>query len=117
MKPVTLGTGAYRYEVVDQWAKLPPGREFNADVAAVGVDTQDRVYAFNRGQPSAQHLLRPRRGRRAHGAVAYGFGRFSRALTAEAMAARFHGNDERIDVESLSLTTQTWLDTCELSLE
>ncbi len=45
-----LGTGAYRYEVVDRWAKLPPGREFNADVAAVGVDGQDRVYAFNRGQ-------------------------------------------------------------------
>jgi len=44
------GTGGYRYEVVDRWAKLPPGREFNADVAAVGVDTQDRVYAFNRGQ-------------------------------------------------------------------
>ena len=48
--PVILGTGGYRYEVVDQWAKLPPGREFNADVAAVGVDGQDRVYAFNRGQ-------------------------------------------------------------------
>jgi DNA-binding beta-propeller fold protein YncE len=47
--PVILGTGAYRYEVVDSWAKLPPGREFNADVAAVGVDAQDRVYAFNRG--------------------------------------------------------------------
>src|SRR5881409_328151 len=47
---IILGTGAYRYEVVDNWAKLPPGREFNADVAAVGVDTQDRVYAFNRGQ-------------------------------------------------------------------
>src|SRR3989442_1170345 len=47
---VILGTGAYRYEVVDQGAKLPPGREFNADVAAVGVDGQDRVYAFNRGQ-------------------------------------------------------------------
>ena len=47
---VILGTGAYRYEVVDRWAKLPPGREFNADVAAVGVDKQDRVYAFNRGQ-------------------------------------------------------------------
>jgi len=46
---VILGTGAYRYEVVDNWAKLPPGREFNADVAAVGVDTQDQVYAFNRG--------------------------------------------------------------------
>src|SRR5467141_3732470 len=47
--PVILGTGAYRYEVVDNWAKLPPGREFNADVAAVGVDTHDQVYAFNRG--------------------------------------------------------------------
>ena len=44
-----LGTGEYRYEVVDGWAKLPPGMEFNADVAAVGVDAQDRVYAFNRG--------------------------------------------------------------------
>jgi acetylornithine deacetylase/succinyl-diaminopimelate desuccinylase-like protein len=53
---------------------------------------------------------------REHGAVAYGFGLFSRALTAEAMAGRFHGNDERIDVASLALTTQAWLDTCELFL-
>jgi acetylornithine deacetylase/succinyl-diaminopimelate desuccinylase-like protein len=53
---------------------------------------------------------------REHGAVAYGFGLFSRTLTAEAMAGRFHGNDERIDVESLALTTQAWLDTCELFL-
>ena len=48
--PVILGTGAHRYQVVDAWAKLPPGREFNADVAAVGIDKQDRVYAFNRGK-------------------------------------------------------------------
>ena len=47
---VILGTGAHRYEVVSDWAKLPPGQEFNADVAAVGVDAQDRVYAFNRGK-------------------------------------------------------------------
>jgi acetylornithine deacetylase/succinyl-diaminopimelate desuccinylase-like protein len=53
---------------------------------------------------------------RDRGAVAYGFGLFSRALTAEAMAGRFHGNDERVDVESLALTTQVWLDTCELLL-
>ena len=46
---VILGTGAYRFEVHDRWAKLPPEQEFNADVAAVGVDAQDRVYAFNRG--------------------------------------------------------------------
>src|SRR6266498_2384988 len=50
---------------------------------------------------------------RARGAVAYGFGLFSRALTAKAMAGRFHGNDERVDVASLALTTQAWLDTCE----
>ncbi len=50
---------------------------------------------------------------RDRGAVAYGFGLFSRSLTAEAMATRFHGNDERIDVESLALTTQAWLEVCE----
>ena len=53
---------------------------------------------------------------REHGAIAYGFGLFSRTLTAEAMAGRFHGNDERVDVASLALTTQAWLDTCELFL-
>jgi acetylornithine deacetylase/succinyl-diaminopimelate desuccinylase-like protein len=53
---------------------------------------------------------------RERGAIAYGFGLFSRALTAEAMSGRFHGNDERIDVASLALTTQAWLDTCELFL-
>jgi acetylornithine deacetylase/succinyl-diaminopimelate desuccinylase-like protein len=53
---------------------------------------------------------------REHGAVAYGFGLFSRTLTAEAMSSRFHGNDERVDVESLALTTEAWLQTCELFL-
>jgi hypothetical protein len=47
---VVLGTDGFRYEVQDGWAKLPPGMEFNADVAAVGVDKHDNVYAFNRGQ-------------------------------------------------------------------
>jgi hypothetical protein len=46
---VVLGTDGYRYEVDDGWAKLPPGMEFNADVAAVGIDRHDNVYAFNRG--------------------------------------------------------------------
>jgi sugar lactone lactonase YvrE len=47
---VILGTDGYRYAVNDGWAKLPPGMEFNADVAAVGVDRHDNVYAFNRGK-------------------------------------------------------------------
>jgi acetylornithine deacetylase/succinyl-diaminopimelate desuccinylase-like protein len=53
---------------------------------------------------------------RERGAVAYGFGLFSRELTAEKMATRFHGNDERVDVASLALTTQAWLEVCELLL-
>jgi DNA-binding beta-propeller fold protein YncE len=47
---VILGAGAHRYEVMGDWPKLPPGQEFNADVAAVGVDARNRVYCFNRGK-------------------------------------------------------------------
>ncbi|MEE9414119.1 MAG: peptidase M20 family protein, partial [Acidimicrobiales bacterium] len=44
------------------------------------------------------------------GAIAYGAGLFSPTLDAADFGSRFHGNDERIDVESLSLSTQLWLD-------
>ena len=44
------------------------------------------------------------------GAVAYGAGLFSPELDPGDFSRRFHGNDERIDVESLQLTTQLWLD-------
>lgn len=47
---------------------------------------------------------------RSMGAVAYGAGLFSPTLDAGDFSQRFHGNDERIDLESLSLTTQLWLD-------
>jgi hypothetical protein len=45
---VTLGTAQYTYEVAEPWAQLPEGWSFR-EVAAVGVDAQDQVYAFNRG--------------------------------------------------------------------
>jgi len=45
---ITMGTGRFTYRPQEGWAKLPDGYEFG-DVAAVGVDRQDRVYAFNRG--------------------------------------------------------------------
>ena len=48
--------------------------------------------------------------RDALGAVAYGAGLLSPELDSGAFSQRFHGNDERIDVESLRLTTQLWLD-------
>ena len=44
------------------------------------------------------------------GAVAYGAGLFSPDLDRGDFASRFHGNDERIDVESLRLSTQLWID-------
>jgi acetylornithine deacetylase/succinyl-diaminopimelate desuccinylase-like protein len=48
------------------------------------------------------------------GTVAYGFGLFSPSLSAGEFASRFHGNNERIDVESLGLTTAAWLALAEL---
>jgi hypothetical protein len=43
-----IGSGEYRYRVVEDWAKLPEQWELK-DVAAVAVDSKDRVYVFNRG--------------------------------------------------------------------
>jgi acetylornithine deacetylase/succinyl-diaminopimelate desuccinylase-like protein len=45
---------------------------------------------------------------RRAGSVGYGFGLFSQRLTFEDYATMFHGNDERIDQESLTLTTALW---------
>lgn len=42
---------------------------------------------------------------RGLGAVAYGFGLFSRRMDFERFSAMFHGDDERVDVESLGLST------------
>jgi acetylornithine deacetylase/succinyl-diaminopimelate desuccinylase-like protein len=47
---------------------------------------------------------------RNKGAIAYGAGLFSPAMTHTEFASRFHGNDERVDVESLRLTTELWLE-------
>ena len=46
---VELGTGAFTYEVVEDWAKLPEGWSFQ-ETAAVGTDANDNVYVFNRGE-------------------------------------------------------------------
>ncbi|MEN3271795.1 MAG: hypothetical protein V7636_556, partial [Actinomycetota bacterium] len=44
------------------------------------------------------------------GSVAYGAGLMSPMVSGAEFGRRFHGNDERVDVESLELTTQLWLD-------
>ena len=44
----TLGTGAFTYDVLDGWGQLPDGWSLT-EVAAVGVDSSDNVFVFNRG--------------------------------------------------------------------
>lgn len=46
---------------------------------------------------------------RHKGAIAYGTGLFSPQVTLESFGTRFHGNDERIDVESLGLAADFWI--------
>lgn len=45
------------------------------------------------------------------GAVAYGAGLLSPEITGAEYGSRFHGNNERIDIESIGLTTGLYLDT------
>jgi len=45
---------------------------------------------------------------RRAGSVGYGYALFSRRLSFEDYATMFHGNDERVDVDSLGLSTQLW---------
>jgi DNA-binding beta-propeller fold protein YncE len=46
---VILGKGDYRYAVERGWGRLPEGWSLN-EVGGVGVDAEDRVYVFNRGE-------------------------------------------------------------------
>ena len=46
---------------------------------------------------------------RTLGSVSYGFGLHSTAIGFEQYGAMFHGIDERVDVESLRLSTEMWM--------
>ncbi|MGI9615754.1 MAG: M20/M25/M40 family metallo-hydrolase [Acidimicrobiales bacterium] len=47
---------------------------------------------------------------RDRGAIAYGAGLLSPSVDTTEFFRRFHGNDERIDIQSLRLTVDLWLD-------
>ena len=47
---VTVGATKYTYEVIESWGVLPEGWTFG-NVGTVAVDSQDRVYAFQRKDP------------------------------------------------------------------
>ncbi len=46
---VALGTATFSYEVAEGWGRLPEGWSYK-EAAAVGVDSKDNVYVFNRGE-------------------------------------------------------------------
>src|ERR1700693_2319083 len=46
---IIVGTGDFKYRIVEDWAKLPDGWSFK-EVGAVGVDAKDNVYVFGRGE-------------------------------------------------------------------
>ena len=48
MVAVTIGTGTFTYDIVDDWAKLPQGWALGQ--AEPAVDRDDRVYVFNRSE-------------------------------------------------------------------
>ena len=47
---------------------------------------------------------------RRAGVTAYGYGLFSDRISFQDFTAMFHGDDERIDRESLELSTNLWLE-------
>src|SRR4026209_373856 len=46
---IIVGSGEYRYRIVEDWGKLPEGWSFK-EVGAVGVDNSDTVYVSTRGE-------------------------------------------------------------------
>ena len=44
---ITVGSGDFKYEAMDQWPILPPGVNL-IETPGVAVDSQDRVYIFSR---------------------------------------------------------------------
>jgi len=47
--PTVVGSGKFRYQVAEGWGQLPEGWKFT-QVAGVAVDSEDKVYVFNRSE-------------------------------------------------------------------
>lgn len=48
--PLVLGVGESAYQVVRRWGTLPRGHEFGT-ISSIAVDSHDRVYVYQRGNP------------------------------------------------------------------
>ena len=47
--PVIVGSGQFRYEVIENWAQLPDGWRLH-EIGGIGIDRDHNVYVFNRGE-------------------------------------------------------------------
>ena len=45
-----VGSGSFTFEAVTGWGQLPAGWSYGGQVPGLAVDSQDRVYVFNRGE-------------------------------------------------------------------
>lgn len=103
-----LGDLADRVEMVE--SHDDPSTSSSADTPLW--DTLDRVskvfYSGSHLVPMLSVGATDARFFRRLGATAYGFGLFSEKVTFEEFGKMFHGDDERVDVESLRLSTELW---------
>lgn len=67
-----------------------------------------RLHPGSRLVPSMMTGATDARFFRRMGVPSYGFGLFSTRTSYEQYASMFHGDDERVDVESLALSTELW---------
>jgi acetylornithine deacetylase/succinyl-diaminopimelate desuccinylase-like protein len=70
--------------------------------------TTQRFYAGSHLVPMLSVGATDARFFRRLGTTAYGFGLFSRRISFEDFGRMFHGDDERVDVASLRLSTELW---------
>jgi acetylornithine deacetylase/succinyl-diaminopimelate desuccinylase-like protein len=108
MLDAALGDLADRVELVA--AHDDPATESPVDTPlwdALGRATQ-AVYAGSHLVPMLCVGATDARFFRRLGTTAYGFGLFSRQLSFDDYGKMFHGDDERVDVESLRLSTELW---------
>ncbi len=47
------GNGKHTYELADPWARLLEGETF-VDVCGISIDTDDKIYVFNRSRSPSQ---------------------------------------------------------------
>ena len=94
-----VGSGDYRYEVNADWAKLPDGWSFK-EAGGVGVDSNDNVYVFNRGDHPMMVFDRE--------------GNFLRSW-GEGQYPRAHGVHIAPDARSRSTAKSCWSSACRAS--